>query len=44
MKAMIAFRSLGRENCPFGLFLLEQIFASFAFAAMPAEIVIFVFS
>ena len=37
MNERIVARSAGNLNCPFGLFLLLQIFANFAFAAMPAE-------
>ncbi|KAI6890122.1 hypothetical protein KC325_g162 [Hortaea werneckii] len=36
-------RSEGRRNWPFGLFLLLQTLASFALAAIPAEMVILVF-
>lgn len=44
MKAMTVARSLATRNCPFGLFLFDAIFAIFPLGAMPADIVILVFS
>jgi len=43
MNAMMVDLSLAKRNCPFGLLMFEQIFANLAFAAMPAETVIFVY-
>uniref|UniRef100_A0A7C9AER1 Uncharacterized protein n=1 Tax=Opuntia streptacantha TaxID=393608 RepID=A0A7C9AER1_OPUST len=35
-KVMTAIRSLGKTNCPFGLFMSEQTLASKRFGATPA--------
>ena len=44
MKAKMVALSLATLNWPFGLFLLDAIFAILAFAAMPADMVMWVFS
>lgn len=42
MKARMVVRSGASSNWPFGLLMLEQILASLALAAMPAEMVMLV--
>lgn len=44
MNAIIDVLSLASLNWPLGLFWFEAIFASFAFAAIPADTVILAFA